>query len=352
MPSEWQIHNATRTSWTSLDALSNLRLNTNVPKPTVIPPKTALVRMKAAALNARDFMVLAHDPIYPGNHVNDLVPCADGAGEVEAIGEGSQWKVGDKVLVHPNAWIDEGLPGPIPFECPQKGADNEQGTLREYAVWEDSHLISAPSHLTFAEMAAMPACGATSVNALFHGPEPLKAGMTVLTQGTGGVSCFAIQLASAIGARVIATSSSDAKLELAKMMGATHLINYRTHANWEQEVLRLTNGKGVDLVVDVAGSGTIEQSLAAVKFGGQVSLVGFMSESKKTDLVLAIILGGKTVRGVANAGSKAMAEQAAQLAEKYKIHPVVATIFEWEDAKEAFAMLNAQSAVGKIVIKI
>ncbi|KAF2496982.1 NAD(P)-binding protein [Lophium mytilinum] len=308
--------------------------------------------MRAAALNARDFMVLAHDPIYPGNHVNDLIPLADGAGEVEAVGEGSQWKVGDKVLVNPNSWIDEGLPGPSLDDCKLKGADKHQGTLRQYAVWEDSHLISAPSHLTFAELAALPACGATVANALFHGPQPLKAGMTVLTQGTGGVSCFAIQVASAIGATVIATSSSDAKLELAKKMGATHLINYRAHADWEQEVLRLTNGKGVDHVVDVAGSGTIEQSLAAVKFGGQVSMVGFLTESKKTDLTLAIILGGKTVRGVVNAGNKAMAEQAAQLMEKHKIHPVIAKTFEWEDAKEAFAMLNAMSAVGKIVIKI
>jgi NADPH:quinone reductase-like Zn-dependent oxidoreductase len=127
MPSEWQIHNAIPTTWTSLDALNNLRLNSNVLKPTNLPPKAALVRMRAAALNARDFMVLAHDPIYPGSHINNLVPLADGAGEVEAVGQGSQWKVGDKVLINPYSWIDEGLPGPSVEAAELKGAISIRG---------------------------------------------------------------------------------------------------------------------------------------------------------------------------------------------------------------------------------
>ncbi|KAF2092587.1 putative zinc-type alcohol dehydrogenase-like protein [Rhizodiscina lignyota] len=307
--------------------------------------------MRAAALNARDFMVIAHDPIYPGEHVQDLVPCADGAGEIEKVGEESKWKVGDNVIIHPNAWMEDTGEVLLVSEIKTAGAASDQGTLRQYAIWEDEKLVRAPAHLTFEELAALPACGSTAMNALFYGPQELKPGMTVLSQGTGGVSCFAIQLASAAGATVIATSSSDAKLAQARGIGATHLINYNSHPNWEEEVLRLTNGRGVDNVIEIGGAATVEQSVKCTKQGGLVSLVGFLSDSKKSDLVPALIFGAKTVRGVFN-WSKPMIEAMAEFVEKHKIHPVVAEAFEWEDAKAAFEMLNKQSAVGKIVIKI
>ncbi|OCL05177.1 NAD(P)-binding protein [Glonium stellatum] len=307
--------------------------------------------MRAAALNARDMMVIAHDPIYPGDHIEDLVPCADGAGEVEEVGEGSKWKVGDRVLVHVNSWIEDTEEMLTVPEVQAKGSDKYHGTLRQYAVWDDEHLIMAPFHLTFEEIATMPACSATAVNAPPPGPMSFRPGMTILAQGTGGVSCFVIQLASAVGAKVIATSSSDDKLALAKSIGATHTINYISNPNWAVEALRLTNGKGVDHVVDVAGAETVEQSLQATKQGGLISLVGFLTESKKSDLVPSLIFGGKTARGVFNF-TKSMTEEAVKIFEQHKLHPVVAKVFEWKDAKEAFKMLSQQSAVGKIVIKI
>ncbi|KAI9734543.1 MAG: hypothetical protein M1834_002144 [Cirrosporium novae-zelandiae] len=352
MPSEWQIHNAKPTDWHSTDVLSNLRLNNNVPKPSLdqLSPNTVLVRIRAAAINARDMMVIAHDPIYPGNHLEDLVPCADGAGEVEAVGESSIWKVGDRVMIYPNAWIDQD-DMPTPEAMGGLGADRVQGTVRQYAIYEDKQLIRAPAHLSLEEIAAIPCAGGTAMNALFFGPAPFRPGMTVLTQGTGGVSCFAIQIASAAGATVIATSSSNTKLALAKTFGATHTINYRTHPNWANEVLRLTNGKGVDHVIEVGGAGTVEQSLQATKQGGLVSLIGFLTPSKKTDLIASMLFGGKTMRGVFNF-KKSHDEALLQLIESKNIHPVVAKVYEFEDAKEAFQLSMEGSAVGKIVIRV
>lgn len=213
----------------------------------------------------------------------------------------------------------------------------------------DNELIKAPLHLTFEELASLPAAGATAIHALFHGPRSLKPGQTVLAQGTGGVSCFVIQIAAAIGATVIVTSSSDDKLAIAKKLGATHLINYRTHPEWENEVLALTNGEGVDMVVDVAGS--IQQSLAATKFGGLVPVVGILSESKPSDIAPALIFGAKTVYGTLMFTVK-MLEELCELFEAKKIRPQVGKVFEWEDAAGAFMAMQKGGTVGKIVIKV
>lgn len=175
--------------------------------------------------------------------------------------------------------------------------------------------------------------------------------MTVLTQGTGGVSACAIQIASAAGATVIATSSSDEKLEEAKKLGATHLINYRKVSDWSQEALRATDGRGVDHVLDVAGAGTIEQSLLSTKHGGLVSVIGFLSDSKAVDLIPLILFGAKTIRAVFQV-RKDMMEKMVQLYEEHKLHPPIAAVYKWEDAKEAFKTLNHQSAIGKIVIEV
>ena len=147
-------------------------------------------------------------------------------------------------------------------------------------------------------MAALPAAGGTAADALFFGPQPFQPGRTVLTQGTGGVSAFAIQLAAAAGATVSATSSSDEKLEIARQLGAKHVVNYRAHPEWADEVLRLTSGKGVDHVLDVGGAGTIEQSIKATRHGGLISLIGYLSDNKATDIIPALLFGAKTLRAV------------------------------------------------------
>lgn len=162
------------------------------------------------------------------------------------------------------------------------------------------------------------------------------------------------QLASAIGATVIATSSSDAKLAEARSMGATHTINYRTNPDWSTEVLRLTNGKGVDLVVEVAGASTIEQSLKATRQAGVVALVGFLSDPKTTDLnnlIMPTILGGKTVYGVFMF-NKQMTEAMVKLITEKKVKPKIGGVFEWKDANNALIALGKQDSVGKIIIRV
>ncbi|KAF2264991.1 NAD(P)-binding protein [Lojkania enalia] len=357
MPSEYQLHGRTKYNWSDTNALQNLRLNKDVPKPSNIPSGHALVRIRAAALNARDMMVVAHAyEAYPGPHKEDLVPCADGAGEIDTVGEGSKWKAGDRVIINANAWTTEWKYGsdiemPDFHELGGKGALDEQGTLREYAILPDDQLIPAPDYLPYEELAAIPGAGSSAMHALFFGPQALKPGQTILTQGTGGVSCFAIQLAAAVGATVIATSSSDAKLEQARSFGATHTINYCTHPNWEDEVLHLTSGRGVDIVVEVAGASTILQSIKCTRLGGMVALVGFLAGGKEQDIVAPIIVGGKTVYGV-YMHVKWMNEKLLQFMDEKKIRPIVAEVFEWEDAKKAFETMAKQIAVGKIVVKV
>lgn len=178
-----------------------------------------------------------------------------------------------------------------------------------------------------------------------------------------------LQFASAAGATVIATSSSDKKLDIAKRLGATHVINYRTTPDWASETLRLTEGKGVDHVLDVGGAGTIEQSLQAARQAGSIIVVGILTESKTSDLIPAILFGNKNselvfcnifldmtlilaVYGNLGAGSKVMFEALVEFVEKHDIHPVIAKTFEFEEAKEAFEYTRTLSEVGKVVIKI
>ncbi|KAH6712942.1 putative alcohol dehydrogenase [Leptodontidium sp. MPI-SDFR-AT-0119] len=350
--SAWQISPSLPKDWRSFAALENLHLNASVlaPSSTDLPPKSALVRIRAAAINARDVMVIAHDPIYPIPNKKDLTPCADGAGEITAVGSDSVFKIGDRVMIHPAGWIDEEeLPNLV--EMKGKGAGSIDGTLRQFGVFEENNLILAPPSLSFFQIAAIPACGGTAINALFYGPQPLKPGMTILTQGTGGVSSFCIQIASLFGCTVISTSSSDAKIAIARSLGATHTINYTTFPEWDVEVLRLTGGRGVDHVLEVGGGGTIERSLRCVKQGGLVSLIGFLAGGKESDITPALLFGGKTLRGVFgfNRGHE---EALVKFVEEYGLKPEIAQVFEWEEAKEAFEKSMARELVGKIVIKV
>ena len=173
----------------------------------------------------------------------------------------------------------------------------------------------------------------------------------MLTQGTGGVSCFAIQFAAAVGATVIATSSSDEKLELAKQLGATHLINYTKTPDWSSRVLELTHGRGVDHVVDVVGATSIEQSLMAVRQGGLISVIGNLSGRQKVDIVEPLFFGAKTMRGVFGASNEVIVALA-KLVEKHSIEPYVGSEWEWEKASKAFEMLTQKVGVGKIVVRV
>jgi NADPH:quinone reductase-like Zn-dependent oxidoreductase len=210
-------------------------------------PHEVLVRIRAAALNFRDLAIVSGKYI-GGPVTRDLVPLSDGAGEVEAVGaEVTRFAVGDRVVAH----FSQGR-GRVPLGSPL------DGMLREYAVFDEDGLLAVPAHLDFEAAATLPCTGVTAWNALFEG-KPLKPGETVLTLGTGGVSIFALQLARLAGARVIITSSSDEKLEKARALGADALINYRETPEWAQRVLELTDGRGVDHLVETAAPATLPQ---------------------------------------------------------------------------------------------
>lgn len=290
----WQINPISKSNdETNLAILENLNLK-EVDKPA---PSTgqALIRIHAVALNYADLLVVANSPKYPKAILPGLSPCCDGTGSVEAVGSDSRWKIGDEVIFRvAGSWKDGDVSS---FDGLVLGGGDVQGTLQQYRVLDDHWLVEKPQYLSWAEAAAISGTGGTAVNALFHSGVSNGmdlSGKTILTQGTGGVSLSAIQLAVAAGAKVIATSSSDAKLELLKRIGAQDVINYTTHPDWAAEVLRLTGGRGVDLVVEVGGSGTIEQSLKASRFGGTLVLVGFLTASHKVDIGPQIIFGAKT----------------------------------------------------------
>ncbi|KAI7160657.1 hypothetical protein KC349_g3368 [Hortaea werneckii] len=321
-----------------------------LPKPG---DKQILIRLHAAALNYKDRLVINHDPQYPIATKPRLVPCIDGAGVVEESGPGSAWKKGDRVVLHGTSWIsgDDARD----FELAScAGAGSVDGTLRRYAVWDDDRVISAPTGLSMEEACTLFCAGVTAYRALFHGPVKLQPGMTVLVQGTGGVSCYAIQIASAAGATVVATSSSDEKLSVAKSLGARHLINYRKTSEWGKEVLKVTGGKGVDIVVDVVGAGSIEESIKATQYGGAVVSVGLLSEdpSMKVDIMSDVLFGAKTLQGQLGAGSRDHLAELVRFMEKHQLHPQIAQTFGFEEADKALQALVELAAPGKVVVRI
>ncbi|KUJ10704.1 NAD(P)-binding protein [Mollisia scopiformis] len=348
----WQILPLPSVSWRSPEALTHLQLNTSVPTPTAkdLGENQVLIRIKAASINARDVMVIAHDPIYPLTNIPTLSPCADGSGEIIASHPTSTYKPGDRIIMHPLPGYTTSTPPPSLEEMRGRGAGSVQGTLRQYAIVDESELFSVPAHLSYEQAAAIPAAGATALNALLFGPMEMKPGMTILTIGTGGVSCAAIQLASSLSLTVIATSSSPTKLTLAKSLGAIHTLLY-TSPTWVADLLALTAGKGVDHVLDVAGD--LATSLKCVKQGGLVSLIGFLDQSErgpKSDLVPDILYGGKIVRGVFGFNTEHVA-RLLEITSEYKLEPLM-EVFEWEDAREAFERSMGRSVVGKIVIRV
>ncbi len=241
----------------------------STPKPG---PGEVLIRVRATSLNYRDLAIvkgaLARMMKMP------LVPTSDGAGEVVETGPGvTQWKKGDRVAgIFTQGW----LAGP-PFAGMYSTAlgGGIDGMLAEYVVLREAGLVRIPDYMSFEEAATLPCAAVTSWNALVTEGH-LEPGDSVLVMGTGGVSIFALQFAKMFGARVIATSSSDAKLKRLKEMGASDVINYKTTPEWDKAVLEVTGGAGVDHVVEIGGAGTLPKSINAVKTGGVVSLIGIL----------------------------------------------------------------------------
>ncbi len=306
----------------------------------------ALVRMRAASLNFRDLSV-ATGKYMMSALPPDLVPLSDGAGEVVEIGEGvSRVKPGDRVAgTFMQGWLG-GEMEPSHGGTALGGAID--GVLAEYVVFDAAGLVTIPEHLSYEQAATLPCAAVTAWNALF-GLHPLQPGQTVLILGTGGVSIFALQFAHAAGARVIATSSSDEKLARAQALGASDGINYKAVPEWQAKVRDLTDGRGVDHVVEVGGPGTLQRSLGAARQGGVVTLIGVLTRGQVDPL--AIFGSGAMVRPI-YVGSRQMFEAMNRAITLHRIEPVIDRMFPFESAPEAYRALKGATHVGKIVISI
>jgi NADPH:quinone reductase-like Zn-dependent oxidoreductase len=303
------------------------------------------VKFHAASLNYRDLLFIRG--AYNSTAKLPAVPFSDGAGQVVAVGPNvTRWKVGDRVCpIFTQGWLE----GPPSMEKQQTtlGGGRLDGVLREYGTFDEKGLVKIPEHYSFEEAATLPCAAVTAWNALVESGK-LKAGETVLTLGTGGVSIFALQFAKMHGARVIATSSSDEKLKKLKVLGADETINYKKTPDWDREVLNLTNGIGVDHVVDVGGVGTLSKSLKSVRLGGHVAVIGLLESRGEFD-PLAILSKAVRTQGIL-IGSRKMFEDMNRAIEANQIKPVIDKTFAFGEAREALKYLESGSHFGKIVI--
>ena len=306
-----------------------------------------LVRVRATSLNYRDLMVASGR--YGAGVPLPLIPLSDGAGEIVVVGDGvTQWKVGDRVA---GTFFQRWQTGPVrreAFDSALGGSIN--GMLAEYVPLSAEGVIAIPSHLEFEEAATLPCAALTAWHALVTGGN-VSAGLTVLVLGTGGVSIFALQFAKMHGARVIITSSSDAKLARAKELGADEIINYRTTPDWEKEVFRLTDKAGADHVIEVGGTDTFPRSLRAVAMGGTISVIGGVS-GFTSEVPLRDILGKSIIiRGIF-VGSRDMFAAMNRAISQHKLKPVVDRIFPFSEAPAAYRHQESGSHLGKVVISV
>jgi NADPH:quinone reductase-like Zn-dependent oxidoreductase len=305
-----------------------------------------LVRMTAASLNYRDYMVVKG--VYNPRMRRPMVPLSDGAGVVEEAGPGvTHFQNGDRVAA---CFFQKWNEGPMTRE---KGVSalggGLDGVLREFAVFSQDGLVRVPELLSDEEAAALPCAAVTAWHALFE-HTPMAPADTVLIQGTGGVSVFALQFAVAAGLRTIVTSSSDQKLERARELGASETINYQTTPNWEERARRLTGGQGVDHVIEVGGSGTLGRSLKAVRMEGAISVIGVLSGADPSVSPREILMNSVRVQGIF-VGSRAMFERMNRAIEFHKIRPAVDRVFAWTELPEALRYMESQQHFGKICLK-
>jgi NADPH:quinone reductase-like Zn-dependent oxidoreductase len=306
-----------------------------------------LIKVHAASLNYRDLMMTLGK--YNPKMALPRIPLSDGAGEIVAVGDGvTRVQVGARVAgIFMQNWLDGAATAQK-----QHGAlgGDIDGMLAEYVVLHQDGVVTVPEHLSWEEAATLPCAAVTAWNAVVHAGR-IKAGDTVVIQGTGGVSIFALQFARALGARVLGTSSSDEKLEHARKLGLDAGINYKKLSDWSKWVLEQTNGEGADLIVEVGGAGTFASSLKAVRVGGSIAQIGVLSQTNEPSNIGPILHRQVQVHGI-YVGSRAHFLEMNKAIRQTNLKPVVGRVFAFGDAREALHHLESGAHFGKVVIRI
>jgi NADPH:quinone reductase-like Zn-dependent oxidoreductase len=317
-----------------------------VERPDPTPgPRQLLVRVRATSLNYRDLLTVEAQSARAAPKP-DLIPLSDGAGEVVAIGRGvTRFEVGDRVAgCFMQRWVDGAIDESAMGSAMGGAID---GMLAELVVLEEDGAVKLPRGLGFEQGATLPCAGVTAWNALVE-IGAIKAGDIVLVQGSGGVSIFALQLARLAGARVIATSSSAAKAARLKTMGAEVVIDYRATPDWDKEVLKVTGGRGADIIVEVGGAGTLPRSFLAARLGGRIAVIGLLSGMATLD-PMPILRRNLRVQGL-YVGNRQMFEAMNRAIDAGRLEPVIDRVFPFAEAKDAYRHLKSQAHFGKVVI--
>ena len=332
----WQI------SSFGLDGLEMKEL----PKPKPGPGQV-LVKVHAVSLNYRDLLMVKGQ--YNPKKRLPAIPCSDGAGEIEEVGEGvTSLNVGQRVAgIFMQNWLEG---GPTAERIRGALGGDIDGTLAEYVVLQEQGVVPAPENLSYLQTATLPCAGVTAWNAVVHAAE-VKPGETVAILGTGGVSIFALQFARLLGASVVGISSSDEKLERAKALGLNAGLNYKRTPAWSQWVLEQTGNRGADLIVEVGGAGTLNQSLKAVRMGGVVAQIGVLSQSDQPLQITAILHRQVQVKGI-YVGSRAHFEKMNRAIAANNLQPVVDRVFPFDQVRQALQTMEAADHFGKIVIQV
>jgi NADPH:quinone reductase-like Zn-dependent oxidoreductase len=311
----------------------------------VAGPGEVLIRVRANSINYRD-QAIPKGQYFGGTLKAPLIPLSDGAGVVEGVGPGvTRFAPGDRVA----GTFFQGWPDgpPTPAFGDALGAPPAKGMLAEYVTLPETGVVPLATSLSFEQAATLPCAGVTAWNALTTGIRPLAPGHTVLLIGTGGVSLLALQIVKAAGARVIATSSSDQKLERARSLGADLTLNYRSEPQWGAKAAELAGG-AIHHVVEVGGIGTLAQSMQAIGFGGEIALIGVLTRQGDTN-PMPLMVKGASLRGVF-VGSAAMARDLNAFIDRHGVRPVVDRVFDFADAKAAFRYQSSAELFGKVVI--
>lgn len=345
------MHNQSHSesSYFKLQRTSDSFRLTQALRPIPVPAANqVLIALSAASLNYRDLLILQNAG---QDTVSGQIPLSDASGTVVAVGsEVRRWQVGDRVAANFfSNWYDGKYQARYYLDS-ALGGNMTEGVLAQHIIANEDAIVAIPEHLNFQQAATLPCAAVTAWHALFERGQ-LQAGETVLIQGTGGVALFGLQLAVAQGATVIITSSSDAKLAKARALGAAHTINYRTHENWDEIVLALTQGAGVDHILELGGPDTYTKSINALASGGQIHQIGVLTGFGSTPNLWPLQAKNAQINGIL-VGSVAHFAALNRFLSQHQIVPVIDREFNFLQVQAAYDYLTSAAHFGKIVINL